>query len=202
MRRLNELKYPKKKILFLGYDETETKLIHALIHKKCLVDHTSQKVENISKYDFVVSFGYRHILKQKQIERFRCPIFNLHISYLPYNRGAHPNFWSFYENTPAGVTIHLIDKGIDTGPIISQKYVRFDKRDDTFFKTYKVLKREMELLFLSNIDTLLSNKWVTKLQKGIGSHHKIRDLPSNFSGWNSNISQEIKKLKKEGLKYE
>ena len=61
MRRLNELKYPKKKILFLGYDETETKLIHALIHKKCLVDHTSQKVENISKYDFVVSFGYRHI---------------------------------------------------------------------------------------------------------------------------------------------
>ena len=66
MRRLNELKYPKKKILFLGYDETETKLIHALIHKKCLVDHTSQKVENISKYDFVVSFGYRHILKQKQ----------------------------------------------------------------------------------------------------------------------------------------
>lgn len=202
MRRLNELKYPKKKILFLGYDETETKLIHALIHKKCLVDHTAQKVEKISEYDFVISFGYRHILKQKQIEKFGCPIFNLHISYLPYNRGAHPNFWSFYENTPAGVTIHLIDEGVDTGPIVSQRHVKFDKKDDTFIKTYKVLIREMEYLFLSLIDPLLSNKWVAKSQKGVGSHHNIKDLPSNFSGWNSNINQEIEKLKKEGLKYE
>ena len=131
MRRVNNIKKPTKKILFLGYDETQTKLIDALINKNCVVDHTKDKVDSIKKYDFVVSYGYRHILKGDLINSSDCPIFNLHISYLPYNRGAHPNFWSFYDNTPAGVTIHLIDEGVDTGPIVSQKYVYFNKNDDT-----------------------------------------------------------------------
>ena len=38
----------------------------------------------------------------------------MHISYLPFNRGAHPNYWSFKDNSPKGVTIHFIDNGIDT----------------------------------------------------------------------------------------
>ena len=48
------------------------------------------------------------------------------MSYLPYNRGAHPNFWSFVNNTVKGVTIHEIDQGIDTGKIILQKSIKFD----------------------------------------------------------------------------
>ena len=57
-------------------------------------------------------------LKQLQI-----PIVNLHKAYLPYNKGAHPNFWSFAENTPSGITIHVIDSGIDTGNIIYRKFI-------------------------------------------------------------------------------
>ena len=48
-------------------------------------------------------------------------LINLHISYLPYNRGSYPNYWSFKENTPNGVSIHHIDDGIDTGPVLVQK---------------------------------------------------------------------------------
>ena len=40
-------------------------------------------------------------------------------------QGAHPNFWSFYDNTPSGVTIHLIDAGIDTGDVLYQKKLIF-----------------------------------------------------------------------------
>ena len=71
--------------------------------------------------DLIVSFGYRHILRSDFINKCGCPIANLHISYLPFNRGAHPNFWSFYDDTPSGVSIYLIDEGIDTGPILFQK---------------------------------------------------------------------------------
>ena len=72
----------------------------------------------------------------------------MRISFLPWNKGAHPNFWSFYENTPKGVSIHLIDKGIDTGPIIYQKIVKFSKNEETFEQTYSVLKNEIEDLLL------------------------------------------------------
>ena len=202
MRRLNEVKNPKKKILFLGYDETQTELINALIDNNCRVDHVDEKVNSNTGYDFLVSYGYKHILKHDVIAAFNCPIFNLHISYLPYNRGTHPNSWSFYENTPSGVTIHLIDDGVDTGPIVAQRFVNYKKEDNTFAKTYAILMQEMENLFLDNLDSFLSDQWTANKQRGIGSHHFIRNLPTNFSGWNSNIRQEVEKLDKEGLKYD
>lgn len=202
MRRLSTTKNPTKKILFLGYDETQTKIIKVLIDNTCTLDHTADKINGQGGYDFVVSYGYRHILKLDVIEAFDCPIFNLHISYLPYNRGADPNFWSFYDDTPAGVTLHLIDGGIDTGAIVAQRYVNFSEQDDTFAKTYEALLAEAENLFLDNLESLLSDQWKATEQKGEGSHHYKKDLPSNFSGWDSNIKQEIARLKNEGLKYE
>ena len=202
MIRINETKNPKMRILFLGYDQSQTKLIDALVTNNCLVDHTEDNTEAISGYDCVISYGYRHIIKQNVIEGFSCPIFNLHISYLPYNRGAHPNFWSFYDNTPSGVTIHLIDSDVDTGKIVKQKYVNFDEADDTFVKTYSVLKENIENLFLEFLPSLLNDTWTAKKQRGFGTHHFERDLPSNFSGWNSNINEELARLDREGLKYD
>ena len=148
-------------------------------------------------------YQYRHILKQHVIQGFGCPIFNLHISYLPYNRGAHPNFWSFYDNTPSGVTIHLIDSNIDTGPIVKQKYVNFEESDNTFDKHfYAALIESMEDLFLEFLPSLLTDTWTAKKQRGVRTHHNVSDLPSNFSGWNADILEELDRLDSEGLKYE
>ena len=46
---------------------------------------------------------------------------NLHLSYLPFNRGKNPNVWSIIESTPCGATIHKIDEKIDTGKIYVRK---------------------------------------------------------------------------------
>ncbi len=202
MRRINDIDSPERRVLFLGYDENQTCLVQALVRRNCLVDHAEDEVDAMCGYDFVVSYGYRHILTKNVIEGFGCPIFNLHMSYLPYNRGAHPNFWSFYDNTPAGVTIHLMDEGLDTGPIVSQRYVSFEEGDDTFVKTYLTLISEIESLFMDCIDSLISGNWVATEQRGVGTHHYVKDLPSNFSGWDSNIAQEIARLSAEGLRYE
>lgn len=202
MKRIKDIKKLTKKILFLGYSQSQTKLIDALVANDCIVDHTEDKIESIKGYDYVISYGYRHILKQNLIDEFDCPIFNLHLSYLPYNRGAHPNFWSFYDNTPSGVTIHLIDGGVDTGPIIKQKYVNFRQSDNTFSKTYSILIENIENIFLEFIPFMLTDTWTAKKQRGIGTHHYVRDLPTNFSGWNSIIDEELARLDKEGLLYE
>ena len=202
MIRINQIESPKKRILFLGYDQPQTKLIDALIANNCAVDHTEDKIDAIKGYDCMISYGYKHILKQSMIEDFECPIFNLHIPYLPYNRGAHPNFWSFYDNTPSSVTIHLIDSSIDTGPIVKQKYVNFEESDDTFVKTYAVLIKSIEDLFLEFLPSLLNDTWTEKKQRGDGTRHYVKDLPSNFSEWKANIIDTLKRLDSEGVKHE
>ncbi len=188
------LKKPQKRILFLGYGEEKTRLIKFLMEHNCEVYHSVQHIDDF-KYDIIISFGYRYILEKNFIESCKCPIINLHISYLPFNRGAHPNFWSFYDNTQSGVSIHLIDEGIDTGPILFQKKVHF-KQEVTFYTTYKKLIYEIEELFISNINDIIKFKWVEKPQISKGTFHLKKDLPNNFKGWNSNINSEIKRLKK------
>ena len=70
----------------------------------------------------IISFGYKRIIKKKILQKYnKIDFINLHMSYLPYNRGAYPNFWSFYKNSPKGVSIHLINKEIDKGKIIFRK---------------------------------------------------------------------------------
>ena len=123
------------------------------------------------------------------------PIINLHISYLPWNRGAHPNFWSFYDKSVSGVTIHLIDEGVDTGPILFQKIIDFSESENTFRMTYERLNYEIEKLFLNNMEKIISKNYETYPQNGLGSFHLKKDLPISFRGWDTIIDKEIKRLK-------
>jgi methionyl-tRNA formyltransferase len=191
---IEQVSSPRAKILFLGYSREQTSLIDDLVSKKCEVWHTDEKIQSTVGYDLVISYGYRHILKKEIIESSKAPIVNLHISYLPWNRGAHPNFWSFYECTPSGVSIHLIDEGVDTGAIIYQRYVNFDKEEDTFSKTYKKLIVEIEKLFRDNIDELISKKFIATPQRRKGSYHSVANLPKEFIGWDTVIKEEVVRL--------
>ena len=120
----------------------------------------------------------------------------MHTSYLPFNRGSHPNFWSFAENSPKGVTIHEIDEGIDTGPIIYQKKIFFNinkKNNDDFFKTYKILLSEIQKLFFKNINQILNETYITKKQKKNGTFHYKSDLPLLIKkNWKLKIKNIIK----------
>ena len=113
--------------------------------------------ENVLHYDFIISFGYRHIIKKDIIDLFPDKIINMHISYLPYNKGADPNLWSYLENSPKGVTIHKIDAGLDTGDILLQKNVQ-DNIEDTLKTSYDRLINEIVSLFNENVDNILNNK--------------------------------------------
>jgi len=183
-----------KNVLFLGYDKNETKIINSIKSKEINVVQTCQKVTWRDEYDLVVSFGYRHIIKPDQIKYSTAPILNLHISYLPWNKGAHPNFWSHFDCTPSGVTIHLIDDGIDTGPIAYQKYVNFASNEITFAQTHSRLIFEIEKLFIDNLNSILDFEYQLTPQRRGGTYHKSTDLPLEFSGWHSIIYNETTRL--------
>ncbi|MFV0349473.1 MAG: formyltransferase family protein [Halodesulfovibrio sp.] len=178
-----------KSVLFLGYDRSQTKLISCLEDYGCDVDHTQSVLGDpvaYGVYDLIVSFGYRHIIKKDFINNYDGDIVNLHISYLPWNRGAHPNFWAYFDNTPHGITIHLIDEGVDTGPILYQRYVNFDG-ESTFSESYKRLIDEIEDLFVDNIGEIISSAYVPKPQRGEGSYHSRSELPDIPGGWEANV---------------
>ena len=191
---VKQVESPKIRILWLGYTRNQTTLVDELVQAQCEVWHTEEKIQTTVGYDLVVSYGYRHILKKEVIESSNAPIINLHISYLPWNRGAHPNFWSFYDCTPSGVTIHLIDEGVDTGAIIYQKYVNFNKEENTYSKTYKRLISEIENLFRNNLNQIISKKFTAVPQRCKGTYHSVANLPKEFGGWESEIGIEVVRL--------
>lgn len=191
---VQSLPSPRKKILFLGYGRLKTSLIDELVAANCEIWHTQEKITSTIEFDLVISFGYRHVIEKSIIESTNPPIINLHISYLPWNRGAHPNFWSFYDRTPSGVSIHIIDEGIDTGPILYQRFVNFTKEQNTFSSTYHHLIHEIELLFKENIEEIIEETFSPQPQRCAGTYHAKADLPKEFKGWDSIIHDEITRL--------
>jgi methionyl-tRNA formyltransferase len=124
--------------------------------------------------DFLVSFGYRHVIEARVLERFPRRAVNLHISYLPWNRGADPNLWSFVDNTPKGVSIHYLDAGIDTGDVIAQKAVEF-AAGETLRTSYARLQQEIAQLFAERWRQIREGNCEATKQVGMGSFHRAAD---------------------------
>ena len=125
--------------------------------------------------DYIVSYRYRHIIRNKIIRYFPRKIINLHISLLPWNRGADPNLWSFLEDTPKGISIHYIDEGIDTGDIIFQKEIFFDEENDTLATSYAKLNTEIIDLFKIQWSFIKNGKAQSFKQSKGGSFHLSSD---------------------------
>ena len=171
------MKCIENKILFLGNDTSP--LLKWLISVEGFVMQTSEKITTELIYsnniNFIVSYGYCHILGKDILDIFHDRAINLHLSYLPFNRGADPNFWSFVENTPIGVTIHYIDEGIDTGDIIVQEKVKFDTKQDTLSSSYEKLHIAIQDLFKKNWQDIKTIGCKRQKQVGNGTSHKVKD---------------------------
>jgi phosphoribosylglycinamide formyltransferase 1 len=77
----------------------------------------------------VVLAGYMHLLTSSFLERFPDRIVNVHPSLLPQFPGAHPIDDALAAGVDStGVTVHYVDSGIDSGPIIRQESIPIEPR--------------------------------------------------------------------------
>lgn len=121
-----------------------------------------------------VYFGY--ILRPEVLSLPPMGCVNLHPALLPYNRGAHPNIWSIVEGTPAGVTLHRVDPGIDTGEVLAQQEVAV-RPADTGQTLYYRLEAAAVDLFRSNWGALKAGRLKGTPQPAArGTAHRARDL--------------------------
>lgn len=180
------------KVLFLGY--ADSPLIGFLRSRghQVRVETERLKVDQLLDEEVLVSYGYRYIIKPALLARFPNRAFNLHIALLPWNKGAHPVFWSVFENTPAGVTIHLLDEGIDTGALVAQKAVALDETE-TLESAYQKHRLEIEELFREIWPVIESGEFQAVRQSGQGSVHRGSDLekvfPSLSEGWKTSLAE-------------
>jgi phosphoribosylglycinamide formyltransferase-1 len=111
--------------------------------------------ENIEHFnpDLIVLAGFMRILPPSFIERFSPKIINTHPSLLPMFPGAHAVRDALAAGArETGVTMHVVDKGVDTGPVIAQKAVTVMPADDESSLHERIKIEERKLL----VDTVLS----------------------------------------------
>ena len=192
------------KILYLG---VESELIQFLENDGNSVFCTANPIDEDmvlnNKFDFIVSYRYKFILPEQILRHFEDAAVNLHTSLLPFNRGYDPNFWSFVDGTPNGVSIHYMTAKLDKGNIIAQKKIVFDAKLHTFESSYEVLQENIKQLFKENWASI-KNKTCPKLPQeslwdGKGTYHRSTDknklLPFLKNGWATNVAEFLETLK-------
>ncbi len=149
------------------------------------------------KPDVVVSYNYKYIIDPATLKYQGEGMMNLHTSLLPWNRGANPNFWSFIDNTPKGVTIHEINEGLDKGRIICQRECFFEPEKETFVSTYEKLNQMMTELLKEKWEDIVNGIMEPFQQPEGGSYHSIKDLHLLKSQigfeWSDNISEVLRR---------
>lgn len=143
----------------------------------CVFD-TEQNVSDRLKngVDLGLLAWWPKILKHPLLELPRLGFVNTHPSLLPYNRGKHYNFWALVEQVPFGVSIHLVDSGVDTGDVVAQAAIAYDW-SDTGESLYKKAQVAMVDLFRNVYPILRTGQWTSKEQgEGQGSFHRASEL--------------------------
>lgn len=134
-----------------------------------------EQVRNLDA-EIAVSVLFAYVLRVDFIHLFPRGCVNLHPALLPYNRGRFPNIWSIVSKTPAGVTLHYVDEGIDTGDVIAQKEVEI-KITDTGATLYRRLEVEGLELFKTSWPSIRAGTNSRSAQPtGLGSYHRARDV--------------------------
>ena len=115
----------------------------------------------------VVIVNGTRIIARRILESVSAVFINTHAGITPKYRGAHGGYWALLNNDPSrcGVTVHLVDPGIDTGPIVAQATIAPNTRDS--FVTYPYLQLAAALpLLVDAVGKALDDTLETKTASG------------------------------------
>lgn len=119
--------------------------------------------EKINSYDpdFLVVVAYGQIIKDRLLSEYNDRILNVHSSLLPKYRGAAPINWAIAEGEDkSGITIMLVEKGLDTGDILYslEKEIVPDENAEELHDALKVLGGKGIVEVLENFDEYYENR--------------------------------------------
>ena len=118
------------------------------------------------KVDLIVLAGYLVVIPPEMIDRYENRIINIHPSLIPSFCGT--GFYGLKVHEAAlqrgvkvvGATVHFVDKGTDTGPIILQKAVAVEEGDTPKILQQRVMEQAEWILLPQAIDDIANNRIV------------------------------------------
>ncbi|MBO6900916.1 MAG: hypothetical protein JJ864_06185 [Rhizobiaceae bacterium] len=147
------------------------------------VDATT--IEQLASFspDLIISAYYPHIipLAARKLSRIR-PV-NVHPGLLPAYRGKFPTPWYILNGaTEFGLSIHRLDGGIDTGPVLVQRQYPIDP-EETGHSLYRKTMDCAVTLILEHLDDLLADRLKDRPQVGVGTYYDSieRRFPINWN---------------------
>ncbi len=96
--------------------------------------------------DLVVSAGFMKVIGEQVVNEFNEKLINIHPSLLPNFPGAHAVEDALNAGvTRTGTTVHFVDAGVDSGPIIAQREVEISQNDsiESLHERIKTVEREL-----------------------------------------------------------
>jgi folate-dependent phosphoribosylglycinamide formyltransferase PurN len=136
------------------------------------------------KPDIVFLCGTR-ILAPRVLEQVPATFINIHSGITPLYRGVHGGYWALARGEPqaCGVTVHLVDKGIDSGGILAQSLIAPGPKD--CFVTYPLLQLGVGLQLLPSVLARIASgeKWTLDPPPGrsaLWSHPTLFQYANNF----------------------
>lgn len=169
-------------VIFLGINDVGMRIYDWLCNQDNIFMHSIlttkdqlRIIKNVEP-DYIISCGYQHIVPESILTIPTKGCFNLHPAYLPYNRGANPNVWSIIEGTPAGVTLHYMDPGIDTGDIVARRKVETAFSDSGKDLHKRLEDAQLELFQDVWSDILSDNISVVEQDENQGTYHQTSEF--------------------------
>ena len=154
------------------------------------------------RIEALVSFGHRHIVSEEVLRAVDFRAVNLHISLLPWNRGADPNLWSWLEGTPKGVTVHWMVAGLDRGDVVARREVDLDPMG-TLRSTYAQLQDEVLGLFAAVWPGIVEGSAARVPQEPGGTYHRAADKAAHPGampkGWDTICAEVAEYGRRAGL---
>ena len=121
-------------------------------------DRTSwdkQLADSVGKPDLIVSAGFMKILGSSFVQKYNGRLINTHPALLPAFPGAHAVRDALeYGVKITGSTVHYVDEGVDTGPIIAQRAVTIHsgENQDELHERIKQVERELLVSLLRSAE--------------------------------------------------
>jgi phosphoribosylglycinamide formyltransferase-1 len=117
-------------------------------------------MQNIDHFnpDLIVLAGFMRILPSNFVSAYSPNLINTHPSLLPAFPGGHAVRDALYAGAKTtGVTIHVVDEGVDTGPHIAQRQVEV-LPDDNEFELHERIKVQERELLINTVRDIAQNK--------------------------------------------
>lgn len=111
------------------------------------------------KPDLILINSYSMIIRDDILSASRLGALNIHHALLPRNRGCNPTQWAIInQEYETGVTLHEVDSGLDTGPIIDQRRIPIFF-EDTWLDVRNRLEQATDDLLKDSLPAILSRSW-------------------------------------------